>query len=400
MSAADSGAAGERVAAEAGKRVSWVELYLDLVFVLGVGQLAHVIVSEPTRQSVWIALGLFVTLWWTWVGFAVQYNRHGADEPLQRLLFLAASVPAGVAAVAIEPASTGDSTVFALSLAATRVVLAAVTALRGGTGGLLGERITKACLVSAALFALSAAAPEPLRYVLWAIGIGIESGAMLEEDREAAHRLRRDHDLTALAPEDPEEALDPHHFAERFGLFLIIMLGEVVVEAGQAPHTGTVIAAMVIAAALWWLYFDSAADINLKVLELSGGSPTMARAIFAVGHMLPAFALLITAAGVGLLVEDDQPNIAYWLACIGIGIYLAATRAFLIGTSRVPTAVKSLLLLATFMLGWLHDLLSPHAYLWLLTGWVVMCAALATRGPGRDAAEAVARYLGERRVRT
>jgi Bacterial low temperature requirement A protein (LtrA) len=54
---------------EPGKRVSWVELYLDLVFVLAVG------------QSVCIALGLFVTLWWTWVGFTVLYNRHGDDEP-------------------------------------------------------------------------------------------------------------------------------------------------------------------------------------------------------------------------------------------------------------------------------------------------------------------------------
>ena len=43
----------------------------------------------------------------------------------------------------------------------------------------------------------------------------------------------------------------------------------------------------------------------------------MAPAIFAVGHMLPAFALLITAAGVGLLLEDDPPRIAYWLACVG-----------------------------------------------------------------------------------
>jgi len=56
---------------------------------------------------------------------------------------------------------------------------------------------------------------------------------------------------------------------------------------------------MVLAGALWWLYFDSVADVNLRVLELSGGSPTMARAIFAVGHMLPAFALLITASGSG-----------------------------------------------------------------------------------------------------
>ena len=63
-----------------GKRVSWVELYLDLVFVLAVAQIAHLIVAEPEMHSVWIALGLFFTLWWTWVGFAVLYNRYGADE--------------------------------------------------------------------------------------------------------------------------------------------------------------------------------------------------------------------------------------------------------------------------------------------------------------------------------
>ena len=148
------------------KRVSWVELYLDLVFVLAVGQLTHLIVAEPERSSVWIALGLFVTLWWTWVGFAVLYNRHGADEPLQRLLFLAGSVPAGVAAVAIDPASGGDSTVFALSLAATRLVLAASMIAAGGRTNLLGQRITRACLASAALFVVSIWVPGPFRYVL------------------------------------------------------------------------------------------------------------------------------------------------------------------------------------------------------------------------------------------
>jgi hypothetical protein len=47
---------------------------------------------------------------------------------------------------------------------------------------------------------------------------------MLAEDREAARRARRDHDLESLKPSDPAEALDAHHFAERFGLFLIILL--------------------------------------------------------------------------------------------------------------------------------------------------------------------------------
>ena len=81
-----------------GKRVSWVELYLDLIFVLAVGGLAHVIEEHPEMRSVWIALGLFVTLWWTWIGFAVLYNRYGADRTVDRLVFLAGSIPAGVSA--------------------------------------------------------------------------------------------------------------------------------------------------------------------------------------------------------------------------------------------------------------------------------------------------------------
>jgi low temperature requirement protein LtrA len=151
---------------------------------------------------------------------------------------------------------------------------------------------------------------------------------------------------------------------------------------------------MILAAALWWVYFDSAAAINLRVLELSGGSPTMARAIFAVGHMLPAFALLITAAGVGLLLEDDPPQIAYWLACVGIGIYLTGTRVFLFSSSRVPGFFRAVLLVATFQLARLRHVLSPYEYVWLLTGWMVMCAALNTRVLPGDAEGDLERYLG------
>jgi low temperature requirement protein LtrA len=381
---------------EAGKRVSWVELYLDLVFVLGVGQLAHVIVERPEMRSVWIALGLFVTLWWTWVGFAVLYNRRGADRPGQRLWFLAASVPAGVAAAAVGPVAAGDAGMFAAAMAVTRVIQAMANGA-GARGSALQQRIARAYLGSAALFALSIVVPGPFRYVLWAIGIGTESGAMLTEDREGARRARRDHDLAALKPADPAEALDPHHFAERFGLFLIILLGEVVVEAGQASVHGRItagdwsalVAAMVLAAALWWLYFDSTAEFNLKVLELSGGSPTMARAIFAVGHMLPAFALLLTAAGVGLLLEQEPPHAGAWLACVGIGIYVLGTRSFLRGSRHVPGAVRFVVLLATFQLGRLTPPLSAHAYLWVLTGWVGVCAALTTRSAAEEPAEGV-----------
>ena len=172
----------------AGKRVSWVELYLDLIFVLAVSELAQLIVAEPTARSVWVSLGLFMTLWWTWIGFAVLYNRQGADAPQQRLLFLAGSVPTGVAAVAIEPASVGDSTVFALSLAVTRLVLAGAHAAGGDRANLLRRRIIRSYLASATLFIVSIWVPEPWRYVLWAIGIAVESGAILNEDARRCAR--------------------------------------------------------------------------------------------------------------------------------------------------------------------------------------------------------------------
>jgi low temperature requirement protein LtrA len=370
-----------------GKRVSWVELYLDLLFVVAVGQLSHLIVEEPTMDTIWVALGLFVVMWWTWIGFAVLYNRLGAEAPGYRLVFLVGSVPIGVAAAAISPASNGDIAVFAGSMAAARLVIAAAHAANHGWQEPLRLRITRACMLSAGMFAVSIAVPEPWRYVLWGVAVAQESGVLLAEDRGARRRARRDRDLAALAPQDPAEALDAHHFAERFGLFLIILLGEVVVEAGQVSLDGhvagsggwaAIAATMIFAAALWWLYFDAAADNNLRVLEMSGGSPTLARMIFAVGHMLPAFALLLAAAGVGLLFEEDPPSAAYWLACTGLGIYLVGTRVVFAAATPIGRVARIALVIATFELAQLEDLLSPHEYIWLLAVWSVGCAALSS----------------------
>ena len=202
-------------AAESGKRVSWVELYVDLVFVLAVSQLAEVIVHEPEMHSVWVRrLGLFVALWWTWIGFAVLYNRLGADVPHERLLFLAGSVPVGVAAVAVAPASVGDSTAFALSLAAARIVLAVAHVITGQGREALRRRIVQAMLGSAALFTVSVWVPEPWRYVLWGIAIGGESSALLHEDRRAAMlrdggRRDRQHRVDVGLDRQPRPAAGP-----------------------------------------------------------------------------------------------------------------------------------------------------------------------------------------------
>jgi low temperature requirement protein LtrA len=215
--------------------------------------------------------------------------------------------------------------------------------------------------------------------VIWASAIAGESGQLLQQDRDAVQRARSEHDWGELKPKDPSEALDAHHFAERFGLFLIILLGEVVVEAGKgAEHAGwfTLATAMVLAGALWWIYFDAAVEVNLQVLELSGGSPTMARAIFAVGHMVPAFSLLVIAGGIGSLMEAEEPVAnAYWFACLGLGAYLCSTRVFF---GKRFMALRILLIVGIFSLGRWHESLSGEQYVWLLAAIGVVCAAVAS----------------------
>ncbi len=108
----------------------------------------------------------------------------------------------------------------------------------------------------------------------------------------------------------------------------------------------------------------------------------------------PAFALLLTAAGVGLLMEEDPPRIAYHLSCIGIGIYLAGTRAFLLASTRRATLVRLAMLIATFGLGRLD--LDPHSYVVLLAGWTVGAAALTSASYGGDEEQRVQRVIAER----
>jgi len=69
---------------------------------------------------------------------------------------------------------------------------------------------------------------------------------------------------------------------------------------------------------------------------------------------------------------------------------------FLTATARIPGIARALLLVATFQLARLGPDLGPYGYVWLLTGWVVMCAALTTRTSPHLAEADLRRYLGGR----
>lgn len=391
---------------EAGaRRVSWVELYFDLVFVFAVGQAAHTAVADPTWHGVGVMFGLFVTLWWTWIGFVLLYNRHGEDSPGRRLVVLAGTVPCAIAAVEAHDAYTGRTASFALALATTRLLLAFAFAY-------VSERtpdsrpVALGYLASALLLGVSAAVPAPWRYVLWGVALAQEAGMLL-----LGGIAGRTHGFLArLVPlrRPPTEATHPgdttsrpepvnaEHLAERFGLFVIILLGEIVISVGGsaigAGHRGVhywigLCGGLVMAAALWWVYFTSAAGIDENVLLRSGGNPATAYALYAGGHLIPASALLAVAAGFSLGIGDDPPRASGWLIAAGLTGFVFGTRAVAIRATTLRAWAGRLVVAAgTVCLALLQPLITTTGVLVLATACAVVAALYVSSrdsaGPG------------------
>lgn len=378
-------------AAGHGKRVGWVELYFDLVFVFAVGQVAHGIVAEPHWSRVAAALGLFATLWWTWIGFAVLYNRRGDDgRAADRLFVLAGTIPCAIAATQAHHVFEGHPAIFALAMAGVRVILAAAHRWPAREG-LDQRRITWGYTASAVLFAVSAFAPHT--WAFWVFALLQEAGFLLLGDRPRRRRGERPSRATRWrelisSPHDPNLAVDSAHLAERFGLFMILLLGELVFTVGTAAldrpaddfaYWLAMVGGLVLAGALWWLYFTSAARIYERMLDLSGGNPALAYSLYAGGHLPPAFALVLIAAGVNLSLHESPPHAAAWFTTAGLTIYLLGTRVFAAGSHRWYFGLaRTAALVATVNLAFLDRLLPAPAVVVAIAVWGVGAAAIAS----------------------
>jgi low temperature requirement protein LtrA len=389
------------------KRVSWVELYFDLIFVFAVSQIAHAIAEDPRWRGVFAALGVFITLWWTWIGFVVLYNRQGDDRLIShRVVVLLGTIPCAVAATQVHFVfDEGKVLGYCLALATARFLLAGVylwsssattdeerTAERRARG-----RLVPGYAFCGLLFAGSAAIPPPWRYYPWALAVALEGSLLLlGERRVTRQRIREQRQRSRLeriraqfaAPTQPGAAVDSGHLAERFGLFVIILLGEIVVTVGVAaidrPHQDlaywlSLIGGLVLGGALWWIYFDAAADINEKLLSASGGNPTLAYSLYAVGHLVPAFSLLVIAAGVSLSLHEEPPSAASWLITGGLTAYLVGTRSFSTRSESRTVRIGTLaVLVLTACLALLGRFVSAPVVVAIAAGWAVLAAVVVT----------------------
>jgi low temperature requirement protein LtrA len=311
--------------AEQEERVLPLELFFDLVFVFAITQVTGLISADPTAGG--LVRGLLVTgaLWWAWAAYAWLTNTVNPEEGGVRLAMLGAMGAMLVASLAVPGAFENDGVLFGVAYLAVRVLHLVLYALAGrGDRDLLGAvlRMTPSSLLGSVLIIAAGFLDSPVRELLWAVALTVDAVGVTIGGG-AGWRVA------------------PGHFAERHGLIVIIALGEsiVVIGAGLAgdPVTAGVVAAallgMVVAAALWWAYFDVVAIVAERKLREAEGvaRATLARDSYSFLHFPMVAGIVLFAFGMKKTLGDFADELG-WVPSIGLfgglALYLLAHVAF------------------------------------------------------------------------
>ncbi|NNC78776.1 MAG: low temperature requirement protein A [Acidimicrobiales bacterium] len=276
------------------RTVSFLELFYDLVFVVLIAQIAHTLADHVTWTGLRDFVIVFGLIWIAWVNGTLYHDLHGGDDGrsrsyvfLQMMLLVPLAVFAGHAADDV-----GDGRGFAIVYGLLMMLIAWqwFDVRRFDTPEwrrVAGRYVQGMVVIVAIVFASALTDNQDVRLWLWAIAVVITliGNIVLA--------------LTGRTDDMTDAMQVTESLAERFGLFIIIVLGEVVVGVvdglSEAEHTfrpiATGVLALWIGFAFWWTYFDL----------VGGRTPTgtRQRVVWLFGHL--PLAISISAAGAGMV---------------------------------------------------------------------------------------------------
>jgi low temperature requirement protein LtrA len=303
------------------ERVTPLELFFDLVFVLAITQCTALMAAEPTWTGLAKGLVVLGVLWWSWTGYAWLTSVVDPEEGAVRLVIFAAMAALLVVALCVPGAFGESAFLFACAYGVVRGAHIALfmlasrddPALRQSVLGLAGGSALGVGLLVAASFT-----DAWLQGALWALALLFDLG---EPYLFGAEGWR----------------LVPGHFTERHGLILIIALGESIVAIGVGADAhvgaGVVVAAILgigVAAALWWLYFDVVSMLAQR--DLSAMTPgrernEVARDAYSYLHFPMVAGVVLLALGLKKTLADVGESLELVPAAAMLGgtaVYLLA----------------------------------------------------------------------------
>jgi low temperature requirement protein LtrA len=313
-------------------QVTPLELFFDLVFVFAITQVTSLLAHSPTWDGVLHGMLVLAAVWWAWTGFAWLTSTMDVDEGGVRLAMLATTAMMLGLALAVPHAFGGDAVLFGIAFLFVRllhVLLYAIVARDDPDllGGVL--RLAPAEVLAASLLVLAGFLGGNVRIGLWFAALAVDYLGPMVMDVEGWR-------------------IAPAHFAERYGLIVLIALGESIVAigvgAGFALTAGVLAAAalgIVVVSALWWLYFDVAAILSrARLVKARGIERTrLARDAYSYLHLPMVAGIVLFALGLKTTlghVDDDLRTVPAVALCGGIALYLLAHVASLYrATGRV-----------------------------------------------------------------
>jgi low temperature requirement protein LtrA len=366
------------------ERVTPLELFFDLIFVLALTQCTALMSHHPSWSG--LAQGLLVLgmLWWAWVGYSWLTSLIDPEEGAVRLVIFGAMAALLIVSLCVPEAFGDLALVFALAYGAVRVahiglfMLASPDddALRHSVLGLAASTaIAVTLLVTASLFDGLA------QGALWALALLLDMGGPYLFGSRGWK-------------------LVPGHFAERHGLIVIIALGESIVAIGVgaagALTFGIGVAAVLgvaLAAALWWIYFDIVAIVSgRRLVEAEPGQVQneMARDSYSFLHLPMVAGIVLVALGLKKTIghfDEHLDAVPAFALLGGVALYLLGLVAF--RYRHVHSINRQRLLLAVVLLILVPVAMEVPAVVALTTANVLLWAMVVyeTRlyGEGRHA---------------
>ena len=315
------------------QRATSLELFYDLVFVFAITQVSHLLLEHLTWAGAGQALLVLLVVWWSWNYTTWVTNELDPESLSVRLLMIALMLATLLMAIAIPQAFGEHALLFVGSYVAIQVGRHTFLTFAAAEPGTIEReragRILTWFVAAGVLWIAGALVDGPARVAFWLAALALDYGGPLVTFRVPG--------LPRVAPE--AWSVGTEHFAERFGLFVILALGESIVITGATTSaldldTARFVAfgmAFLLTAALWWLYFTSVARIAQRHLELSENRTLLARDAYTYLHLIIVAGVIVSAVGDELVIAhplEVLPGDQVAAVIAGPAIYLLAHALF------------------------------------------------------------------------
>jgi low temperature requirement protein LtrA len=360
-------------------RVTYAELFFDLVFVFAVTQVSHTLLGRFTPLGALQTTLLFLAVWWVWVYTSWITNWLDPERTPVRVLLFALMLGGLVLSTSIPKAFESRGLWFAIAYATMQVgktvFLWVSTPPSRALARMNAVRITAWLSLSAIFWIADGFAQGHSRLVLWAVALGIEYVSPAVRFWIPKYG----------ASEVADWVVEGGHMAERCAGFIIIALGESIVVTGAtfADLTWTIetvsafASAFIGALAMWWIYFHKGAEAGSELISRSSEPGRLARLAYTYLHMPIVAGIILSAVANELVLTHpaEHSDLKTVLSAIG------GPLLFLIGTILFKHTIRGWLqlshgagIIALAILAWFASDFSPLMLSILTTVIMIMVA--------------------------